>query len=328
MAKRIGVLTSGGDAPGMNACIKAIVETGRQLGISVYGFFRGYQGVIENDYKLLKEEDVKYMLNFGGSFLQSARSEEFLKLEARQKAVDNIKALKLSGLICIGGNGTYRGANELKDLGITIIAIPATVDNDVYSTERSIGFDTAVNNAVSMIDNIKQTMSSNNRVAVIEAMGRHGGDIALHAALASNSDIVVVPEEPAPREEIIRRVKLLIKSGKESPTVIVAEKQHDINVLARDIEAATGKESRAIVLGYMQRGGSPTSNDRILSIRYGVEAVHLLANGSGSCSLCLNNDMLSTMDIGVAVDETSHFRSDIYALFRLLHDPVKNEPSD
>ena len=322
MVKRIGVLTSGGDSPGMNACVKAVVETGLQLGIEVYGIYRGYQGLIENDIKRLTEQDVKYVLNFGGSFLQSARSAEFTTPAGRKKAIANINKNKLSGVICIGGNGTFRGANELMQMGATVIAIPATVDNDVYSSERSIGFDTAVNNAVNMIDNIKQTMSSNGRIAVIEVMGRHGGDIALHSALASDADMVVIPEEPIKREEIIKRVKLLIKQGVNAPSIIVAEKQHDLDALVKELEKATGKTARGIVLGYMQRGGSPTSSDRMLSIRYGVQAVHLLANESGSCALCLNHDMLSTMEIAKAVEETSHFRSDIYALFRLLHDPV------
>ncbi|MCL2540025.1 MAG: ATP-dependent 6-phosphofructokinase [Firmicutes bacterium] len=321
MAKKIAVLTSGGDAPGMNTCVKAIVETGLQLGIEVYGVFRGYQGLMEGDVRLLTVQDVKYLGNFGGSFLQSARSEAFRTPEGKAKAAAVVKKLKLAGLICIGGNGTLKGAGELSELGVNIVAIPATIDNDVYSSERSIGFDTAVNSAVNMIDNIKQTMSSNGRVAVIEVMGRHGGDIALFSALASDSNIVVVPEEPVPAADIIKRTVKLVKQGVSSPTIIVAEKQHDIKVLADEIEAATKKECRAIILGYMQRGGSPTSNDRILSIRYGVQAVHLLNNGSSTCSLAVKNDLLTTVDINEAVAEKSHFRSDMYALFRLLHDP-------
>jgi len=317
--KKIGVITSGGDAPGMNACLKSVVDMASNLGYTVYAFRRGYTGVINNDYVILNREDVSKIFNLGGSIIMSGRCLEFYQLSGPSKAAKVLNKLGIDTLIAIGGNGTYNGANELIKLGVKVIGIPATIDNDVYSTDESMGFDTAVNNAVQMIINIQSTMRANERVALIETMGRLAGDIALYSAMASESDILLVPEDKKTEDEILELVKDEIERGNSSPTVVLAEKQFDLNKLNKRIQDETGKECRSIILGYMQRGGSPTVNDRFLAIRYGVSAVQFISQGISNVVIGVRDDRVVTTPIADAVNLKSNFRADLYGLFKELH---------
>ncbi len=319
--KKIGVLTSGGDAPGMNACLKTVVEMSYNYGYECIAFRMGYKGLIENDYYKITKDDVKSIFNLGGSYIYSARSKEFMQDEYRQIAVQNIKKSGIKALIVIGGNGTYLGAKDLSDLGVNIIAIPATIDNDVHSTESSLGFDSAVNNATDMIDNIKQTMQANERISIIECMGRYGGNIALYSAMASQADIVAVPEDPLDLEHIYRFIADQIKHGNNSPTLVVAEKQYDVFKLAKDIERDFNHECRAVILGYMQRGGAPTVKDRMSAIRYGVSAVECIDAGIMNVAIGLKNDKIVTTPIAEAVKMHTNFRQDLYDSFKLLNNP-------
>lgn len=316
---RIGILTSGGDAPGMNACVKSVCDMATNLGYEVIAFRRGYKGIMDMDYLKLDREYVADIFNLGGSKIMTGRSMAFTERSGVMQAVDNLRSLGIEVLVVIGGNGTYRGANELVKQGMNVIAIPATVDNDVYSTDRSIGFDTAVNNAVDMIVNIQATMRANERVALIETMGRDGGDIALYSAIASESDIVVVPEDKKTEADVIEMIKDEIARGNQSPIVILAEKQFDIEKLRVKVEESTNKECRTVVLGYMQRGGGPNMADRTLGIRYGASAVMLINEGVVNVALGVDDDKIITTPIENAVKLESNFRQDLYNLFRSLH---------
>ena len=316
---RIGILTSGGDAPGMNACVKSACEMACNLGYEVIAFRRGYKGIMDMDYVQLDRDYVADIFNLGGSKIMTGRSAEFTKDAGVRLAVSNLQKLGIEALVVIGGNGTYRGANELAEYGVKVVAIPATVDNDVYSTDRSIGFDTAVNNAVDMIVNIQATMRANERVALIETMGRDGGDIALYSAIASESDIVLVPEDPKKDTTVVEMILDEIDRGNQSPIVILAEKQFDLDKLRQKVEKTTNKECRAVILGYMQRGGGPNMADRTLAIRYGATAISLISNGVFNVALGVDDDMIITTPIQNAVRMKSNFRRDLYDLFRQLH---------
>ena len=319
--ERIGVMTSGGDAPGMNACLKTIVEMSYNLGYECIAFHRAYQGLLENDYTVITKKDVAQIFNLGGSMIYSARSKDFYDEKYQKLGAENAKKLKLKALIIIGGNGSYLGAKALSDLGVNVITIPATIDNDVHSTQEAIGFDSAVNNATNMIDNIKQTMQANQRISIIECMGRYGGNIALYSAMASQADIVAVPEDPLDKKHIFRFIKDQIAYGNNSPTVVVAEKQYDVYTLAKEIEGELNHECRAVILGYMQRGGNPTVRDRMLALRFGVSAVECVKKGILNVALGVNNDKLIATPLEKAVEMSSNFRDDLYQSFKALNNP-------
>ena len=319
--KKIGVITSGGDAPGMNACLKTVVEMSYNYGYECIAFKRAYKGIIANDYFKIIKADVASIFNIGGSMIYSARSKEFYEPEYKKIAADNIKALGLKALVVIGGNGSYMGAASLAELGVNVICIPATIDNDVHSTTEAIGFDSAVNNATNMIYNIKQTMQANERISIIECMGRHGCSIALYSAMASQADIVAVPEDPLNKEHIYRFIRDQLNFGNNSPTLVVAEKQYDVYALAKDVERDFGHECRAVILGYMQRGGSPTVKDRMLAIRYGVAAIEAIDAGEKNIAIGLDNDRIITTPIEKAVKMHTNFRQDLYEAFKLLNNP-------
>ena len=305
--KRIGVLTSGGDAPGMNAAIRAVVRTCLQNEMSVIGFKRGYNGVLmrskdeHDDFEILTSRSVSDKIHRGGTFLRTARCLDFLKPEYQQQAVENLRILGVEGLVCIGGDGTYKGATALNDLGVPTIGVPGTIDNDLAYTDYTIGFDTALNTACECINRVRETSDSHERASLITVMGRNCGDIAVHTALACGAEYVMVPEAPWSIEEIAERIKWGVLNGKRSTILVMAEGAFasltsDVNAicaqheelkdiatdtmtgfkLASIIEALSGQETRATVLGYIQRGGSPSAQDRILGSRFGARAVELL----------------------------------------------------
>ncbi len=305
--KRIGVLTSGGDAPGMNAAIRAVVRTALDLEMSVVGFKRGYNGVLmrspdqRDDFEILTASSVSNRIHRGGTFLMTARCLDFLKEECRQQAVRNMKTIGVEGLVCIGGDGTYNGALALSKLGFPTVGVPGTIDNDLAYTDYTIGFDTALNTACECINRIRETSDSHERASLITVMGRNCGDIALHTALSCGAEIYMVPEIPWSLEEVSERVKWGVLRGKRSMIMVFAEgalsslttnvheliSRHpelsdieadelDSHQIARIIEVLSGHETRSTVLGYLQRGGSPSARDRILGTQFGAHAVHLL----------------------------------------------------
>ena len=261
--KRIGVLTSGGDAPGMNACIRAVVRSANARGIECVGIRRGYQGLISGDIVEMDNASVSRIINRGGTILYSARCDEFRTKEGQEKAYATCKLIGLDGLVAIGGDGTFRGAQDLSKFGISVVGIPGTIDNDIVCTEYTIGFDTAVNTAMQAIDKVKDTSSSHERCSIIEVMGRNAGYIALWCGIANGAEDILLPEKYDYNEQnIINNIITNRKHGKTHHIIINAEGIGHSTSMARRIEAATGIETRATILGYMQRGGSPTAKDR------------------------------------------------------------------
>jgi 6-phosphofructokinase 1 len=290
--KRIAVLTSGGDAPGMNAAIRAIVRSGIDAGLEVYGIDDGYKGLIEGRFHLMDRMAVSETINRGGTILGSARLKEFKNLEVQQKGVEKFRELGIDALIAIGGDGTYQGALKLTRLGVNCIGVPATIDNDIASTEYSIGFHTAVNTAVDAIDKIRDTSNSHRRCSVVEVMGRYCGDLAYAAALATGADYVITADIGFNMEQIIKVVKKCQKQNRRHILIVVTEHITDTSDLARQVEIHTGYESRATVLGHMQRGGTPVWYDRNLASRLGTKAVECLLNGEGGkCVGIFNNEI-------------------------------------
>lgn len=281
--KKIAVITSGGDAPGMNAAIRSVVRRGLANGLTVYGFNRGYQGMIEMDYSEMNGGSVAGIIQRGGTILRTARSEEFKTKAGRQKAVDNFNELGIEGLIVIGGDGSMIGAENLsKNCGIKTVVIPATIDNDMTGTEYTIGFDTAVNNILEAINKIRDTAGSHQRVAIVEVMGRYSGQLALMSGLCSGSEVLIVPEVPWCIEEVCDTLKASHKKGKLYSIVLVAEGAAKGIDLGEQIEQRTGIEANVTVLGYLQRGGSPSAIDNIMGTRMGAHGVDELLRGEGN----------------------------------------------
>ncbi len=308
--KKIAVFTSGGDAPGMNACIRAVVRAGISYGLEVYGIMRGYKGMIDNDIIPLKAESVANIIQSGGTILKTARSQEFMTKEGRGKAFQNLKNAEIDGLVCIGGDGTYTGAMVFEqEFGIPSVGCPGTIDNDLYGTDYTIGFDTAVNTAMDAIDKIRDTADAHNRVFFIEVMGRHSGHIALYAGIAGGSEGIFVPERFNEMDEVIRTYEQKIRK-KEFSIFIVAEGEEEGH--AFEISKAFQKvypesDCRVTVLGHIQRGGRPTANDRLLASRIGAHAIKNLIEGKKNVAVgVVNNEIKLT-----AFDEAIHNKKDI-----------------
>lgn len=277
--KRIGVLTSGGDAPGMNAAIRAVVRNAIYHNVEVVGIRRGFQGLIHGDFVDLQIYSVADVIHRGGTILRTARTPEFLEKAAQDKAIANVLANKLDGLIIIGGDGSLRGAKALSEAGIKTVGIPGTIDNDIAGTDYSIGFDTAVNNVVDAINKIRDTATSHERVCVIEVMGRRAGYIALAAGLAGGAESILVPEIPFEICEICDRLQRGVRRGKLHSIILVAEGAASAMEIGKLIQEKTRQEVRITILGHLQRGGSPTARDRMMASRLGAEAVKLLLAG-------------------------------------------------
>jgi 6-phosphofructokinase 1 len=281
--RRIGILTSGGDAPGMNACIRAAARVAGNAGIEILGIRRGFTGLIANDMFPISREDVSNIIHTGGSILESSRSKEFETVEGRTKAAANLTEREIEGLILIGGDGTFRGGTVLAEqTSVSIIGVPGTIDNDVYGTDYTIGFDTAVNCAIEAIDRIRDTARTFERVFFVEVMGNHTGFIALHAGMAGGADSLVIPEDPMDVPDICKRLQEGRDLGKKSAIVVVAEGENPGNSyeIAEEVGNRTGFETRVCVLGHVQRGGNPTSADRILGTELGATSVQALLDGT------------------------------------------------
>ena len=318
--KRIAVLCSGGDSQGMNACIKAIVDTCTSNNVTVLGINRGYQGLIENDIRELNKLDVANIETIAGAIIKTSRSAEFMTEEGFKKAINNLKINDIEGLIVIGGNGSFRGCRDLVHAGINVIGIPGTIDNDLYYTERSLGFDTAVQQAVNTVTDVKQTMYANGRAVVFKCMGRHCGDIALHTAVAVEADSLAVNEIDYSISEIISDVKNSLKHGVTSPVVILSEGcKLDMDEVVYEIQAQTHLTTRGIEIGYIQRGGEPTYYDRMLGVRWGVLAVQLLMQDMTNLALGIKNDKIFTTPLIEVEHVLQEFRVDMVNDLRTLH---------
>lgn len=312
--KRIGILTSGGDAPGMNAAIRAVVRTALVNGIEVMGIYKGYLGLHEGEIHPMDRSSVSDIIQKGGTILKTARFEEFADLEVRKKAAQVLKIYGIEGLVVIGGDGSFKGAKGLSELGIKTIGIPGTIDNDLDYTDRTIGFDTAQNTVIDAINKIRDTSSSHQRVSVVEVMGRNCGDLALYAGLAGGATTILVPEKKYSKEEIIRTVMDGQRQKKHHNLVVIAEGVGKSDEIAKEIEEISGIETRLTVLGHIQRGGSPTAFDRILASKMGHRAVELLMEGkSGRVIGTVKGDIVD-LDIHEALSIERPFNEQLYQI--------------
>lgn len=313
MVKKIGVLTSGGDAPGMNAAIRGVVRTGLTEGLDVYGIYDGYLGLYEDRIQQLNRYSVSDIITRGGTFLGSARFPEFKNAETREKAIQNLKNHDIDALVVIGGDGSYMGALKITEAGFPCIGLPGTIDNDIRGTDVTIGYSTALSTAVDAIDRLRDTCSSHHRISIIEIMGRHCGDLTLAAAIAGGCEFVVIPEVTYTVDDLISEIKIGFEKGKKHAIIAITELMCDVNSLAKDIEAATKHETRATVLGHVQRGGSPVPTDRILGSRMGAYAVELLVQGYGGRCVGIQNGRLVHHDITDAIENMKRpFDMDLY----------------
>lgn len=305
MMKSIAVLTSGGDAPGMNPAVRAVVRTACQRGIKVYGVDRGYTGLINGDIHEMNLRSVSDIITRGGTILYSARCPEFKTEEGLQKAVSTCKKFGIDGMVIIGGDGSFRGARDLSLRGIPCIGLPGTIDNDISCTDYTIGYDTCLNTIVQMVDRIRDTSESHDRCTVVEVMGRGAGYLALEAGIAVGATSIIVPEvEYDIERDVIARIREFQKTGKKHFVVIVAEGVGGTAEIAKKIEAETGVESRATILGHVQRGGSPTARDRIMASQMGSRAVDLLTQGIGNRVVGIKDNKIVDFDIFEALKMT------------------------
>ncbi|ACJ32883.1 6-phosphofructokinase [Anoxybacillus flavithermus] len=316
--KRIGVLTSGGDSPGMNAAIRAVVRKAIYHGLEVYGIYHGYAGLIAGQIKKLEIGDVGDIIHRGGTMLYTARCPEFKTLEGQLKGIEQLKKHGIEGLVVIGGDGSYQGAKKLTEHGYPCVGVPGTIDNDIPGTDFTIGFDTALNTVIDAIDKIRDTATSHERTYVIEVMGRHAGDIALWAGLAGGAESILIPEADYDMDEIVSRLKRGHERGKKHSIIIVAEGVGSGVDFGKRIEEATGLETRVTVLGHVQRGGSPTAFDRVLASRLGARAVELLIEGKGGRCVGIQNNQLVDHDIIEALAQTHTVDQKMYQLSKEL----------
>ena len=317
--KKIAVLTSGGDAPGMNAAVRSVVRYAIHNKLEVSGICRGYAGLINEEIKPLDRRSVSNIINRGGTILKTARCPEFLTNEGRQKAKATLKKNKIDGLIVIGGDGTYRGAIALsKKCGIPCIGVPGTIDNDLNGTEATIGSDTAVNTALEAIDKIRDTATSMERIFVVEVMGRESGYIAMRVALGGGAEDVLIPERKFDIKKMCQDMVEGNTRGKISWIIIVAEGAANAEAIAKKIKDSTSLETRVAVLGHIQRGGTPTAEDRIVATRLGAAAVDLLLKGQGGKAVGIISDNINVVDLGVAVQKKKVPTDVIYNLIRVM----------
>ena len=318
--KRIAVLTSGGDAPGMNAAIRGVVRAALSEGLEIYGVHDGYYGLYHDKLVKLERHSVSDVINRGGTFLGSARFPEFKDPAVRAKCVEVLKKYDIDGLVVIGGDGSYMGAKLLtEEHGINCIGLPGTIDNDVAGTDYTIGYQTALETALEAIDRLRDTSSSHQRISIVEIMGRHCGDLTISAALAGGCEYIVVPEKGLDKESLMRNIENGLKKGKRHAIIAITELMTDVHQLAREIEDKFGHETRATVLGHTQRGGVPCAFDRILGSRMGVYAVELLLQGFGGRCVGIQNEKLVHHDIIDAINNMRRpFKEELFETSRKL----------
>lgn len=316
---KVGILTSGGDSPGMNAAVRAVVRFGIAKGMKIYGIYRGYEGLIDGEIEELDRRSVGDILQRGGTMLKTARSERFMTLEGRKKALTTIETFRLDAIIVVGGNGSFAGALEFSKMGVNVMCIPGTIDNDLGYTESTIGFDTAVNTVLEAITRIRDTSSSHERTTVIEVMGRHCGDIALYAGIAGGAEAVLLPEEPRDVNSVCRKIIEGSNQGKQHSIIIKAEGYPmDSQELVKEISNRTGRPVRLVVLSYLQRGGSPTLADRLLATRCGDKAIELLDAGLMNKAIGQVDGKVLGFNLEKALAEPGNFDRHMYESVDIL----------
>ncbi|MDG5471050.1 6-phosphofructokinase [Jeotgalibacillus sp. ET6] len=316
--KRIGVLTSGGDSPGMNPAVRAVVRKAIFHGLEVYGVYQGYQGLISGNIEKLELGSVGDIIHRGGTKLYSARCEEFKTVEGQKKGIEQLEKFGIEGLVVIGGDGSYMGAKALTEHGYPCVGVPGTIDNDIPGTDFTIGFDTAVNTVIDAIDKIRDTATSHERTFIIEVMGRNAGDIALWAGLSGGAETILIPEDPHDLDNIAERILKGHARGKKHSIIIVAEGVMSGNELAQKLKEKISLETRVSVLGHMQRGGSPTVSDRVLASRLGARAVELLMENKGGRAVGIEKNALVDYDIIEALKMERKADMDLYRLSQEL----------
>lgn len=312
MLKKIGVLTSGGDAPGMNAAVRAVTRAAIRMGMQVYGIRRGYNGLINGDVIEMNERSVSDIIQRGGTMLYTARCPEFRTEEGVNKAKDKCKELGLEGIVVIGGDGSFRGAADLSAKGILCVGLPGTIDNDISCTEYTIGYDTAMNTAMEMVDKLRDTAQSHDRCSVVEVMGRGAGFIAVNAGVACGATYVITSEVPYDLDVIAKKMLESRKTGKQHFIIIVSEGVGHSDEIARTLQEKTGIEARTTILGHVQRGGSPTVRDRVVASQMGYYAVNLLSQGIGNRVVGMQNNKIVDYDIQEALSMKKPFEEDLY----------------
>lgn len=320
MIKKIGVLTSGGDSPGMNAAIRGIVRAGLYEGLEIYGVYDGYLGLFQNRMVQLTHSSVSDIINRGGTFLGSSRFPEFKKRTIRAIAINNVNKRNLDALIIIGGDGSYRGAKGLSDMGLPCIGLPGTIDNDVIGTDYTIGYFTALETVIEAIDRLRDTSSSHQRISIVEVMGRCCGDLTMAAAVAGGCEFIVIPEIEFKAFDLVNKIKLDVSKGKKHAIVVITERICNVFDLAKYIEKQTRKETRATVLGHIQRGGKPVAYDRILASRMGSYSIELLLKGYTCHCIGIRNEQLVNNNIDdIVIKNTQHiFRKDLLKIAKQL----------
>ena len=311
----IAVLTSGGDAPGMNAAVRAVVRTAIFKGMDVYGVQRGYNGLITGEVVKMDLRSVSDIIHRGGTVLYTARSPKFRTAEGVKQSADYCRELGIKGVVVIGGDGSYRGARDLTHAGIPCVGLPGTIDNDISSTDYTIGFDTAMNTAMHMVDNIRDTSQSHDRCSVVEVMGRNAGYLALHTGVACGATAILVPEVPFDLEkDVIPKITRTQATGKKNFIIVVAEGVGGTENIARHIQELTGIDTRATILGHVQRGGSPTVRDRVLATQMGYHAVELLEKGIGNRVVGIKEDKVVDFDIDEALEMHKPFEDELFKI--------------
>ena len=317
--KRIGVLTSGGDSPGMNAAVRAVVRTAIANGVQCIGIRRGWQGLINSDFVQLDAASVGHIISRGGTMLYTARSKEFMTDEGRQRAVSTCKMLGLDGIVAIGGDGTFRGALKLSRLGVPVVGIPATIDNDIGCTNYTIGFDTACNTAIDCIDKLRDTMQSHERCSVVEVMGRNAGFLALYVGIAVGATAVLVPERELNfQRDVVERIRNARLAGNTHFMIVVAEGAGSAVDIGKQIHEAVGIEPRVTVLGHIQRGGAPNARDRETATRMGYFAVKALVEGRGNCIIGTHEGEMVEIPIEEALEMKRHLQMDRYEVLETV----------
>ena len=322
--KKIGVLTSGGDAPGMNAAVRSVVRCGLANDFEMIGVERGYHGLLRKEFVPLTARSVSNFIQRGGTVLQTARSKEFPTPEGIKKGVANAKEMGIDAMVVIGGDGSFRGAQKLTENGLPTIGIPATIDNDISCTDYTLGFDTAMNIAMDCVDKLRDTCTSHERCAIVEVMGRGAGYIALEVGIATGAEMVLIPEKDSntSKSELIDRIVAKLeegrKVGKKHHIIIVAEGIEGSSEMAKVVEERTGIETRATILGHIQRGGAPTVRDRVIAAQMGMKAIELLKQGKSNRVVIMKADRIEDVDINEGLSMTKTISEDDYVLVNML----------